>query len=252
MSYYYYSDSDLNSPSFKITLREALLSTVIIAILIGLGLLISEKILDHKEKEFSEISASIQINTPSEFDYCKRTDVGKFMAEGYLVAKDSVCIDDISGYYMQIVRKTEKYQCHTRTYTTTDAKGHVSIHVETYYSWDVVKVYTLEAESLTFLEQEINVKIPGTNYHSTKKIDQSTRYVFYITPSHIPGIITGEIENHTISATFKEGTTMNKEVDKAKKRLEDSTTTFWILWSILIIGLLGLFFWGEYNWLERN
>ena len=120
----------------EITKREILASISIIAVLLLAGVLISSKISDHQMEENEKYNKAIKIESTDLFQYGMETNVGNAFVYGELKAVDTVTYPEIGGEYMYVEKVEEHYNMHTRTYTTTDGKGHTQTHTEVYWSWD--------------------------------------------------------------------------------------------------------------------
>ena len=123
----------------EITIREILFSILILAVMVGIGVWISSPILRGSTERYLDRMSSVSVTDSSKFDYIRRTDAGRFVAEGTLSAVDTVSLPELARPYSYIRKAQEEYRRHTETYTTTDSKGHVTTHTRTYHSWDEVR-----------------------------------------------------------------------------------------------------------------
>lgn len=241
----------------EIKTREVIFSTVILCAMIGVGIPVSNAVLRKTTNSAMEITSSIKVNDPEKFSYIGRTDVGDFIAEGELVAKDSVSIPDIEGYYFSIRKAEEHYRMHVRTYTTSNGKGGVSVHTQTYWSWDEMKHWEYDADTVLFLGGELLRKDvhyrPYRKYKETIKQKTNVRFVYETAPTKTKGIIIGKVENKEYSnMKFHEGATIEKTVGKAERSINSSPVIFWILWIFLTAWLIIGFYALENNWLEDD
>jgi hypothetical protein len=152
----------------EVTKREILFSTIILAVMIGLGVWISNPIVSSLTKNALETVSAVQIKDSDKFGYIKRTNAGRFLAEGPLVANDTITIPDIPGQFSYIEKVKEVYTRHTEVYTTTDGKGHVKTHTRTYWSWDVKGREKFETEDYNFLGENFTKKEIGYRRDSEK------------------------------------------------------------------------------------
>ena len=243
----------------EITKREILFCTIIVAIMTGLGIWLSNPIITKSTQKANSIITSVPVRDSVKFAYIKRTNVGRFIAEGNLFANNPVSIPDITGAYGRIEKITEEYTMHTRTVTTTDAEGNVQTHTETYWEWDVNKSENWESNTLHFLGQDFTLKSIGfkypTSYHSIiyppKKLFQDDiRYVYYTAPIEYHGIISGIADNKQFSNTkFHYKRTIKQVFEKAYNNINTAPTVFWILWTVLTIGVALLFCYFDNKWL---
>ncbi len=239
----------------KITPREILFSTIIISLMIGLGVWLSNPILENATQNAMKITSSVKVKDAEKFGYIRRTNVGDFIAEGTLIAKDSVSIPDIKGHYLFIKKVKERYTMHTRVYTTSDGKGHVRTHTQIYWSWDVVHTDRYESKFVTFLGQNFVLKSISHNIHDgykeTQKDGFNIRYRYYVIPTKVKGIMLGVCDNKTYSKLeFREKQTIKKIVEDAEDSINNSPTIFWVLWLIFVVFIVAVFYILENNWLE--
>ena len=241
----------------EVRIREVIFSTVILCAMIGIGIPVSNSILRKTTNSAMEIASAVKVNDPEKFSYIKRTDVGGFIAEGELIAKDSVSIPDIEGYYFSIRKAEEHYRMHVQTYTTSNGKGGVRVHTRTYWSWDEMKHWTYDADTVQFLGCEFLRKDvryrPYRRYKETIKEKSNVRFVYETAPVKTYGIIIGKAENKEYAnMKFHEGATIEKTVGKAEKNINSAPVVFWVLWLMLTALLITGFYALKNNWLEDN
>ena len=121
---------------FEITYREILASISIVAVMLLIGFVISGKISQIQDDKNAKYNKAVKIESTDLFRYGMDTNVGNAFVYGELKAVDTVTYPEIGGEYMYVEKIEEHYNRHTRTYTTTDGKGHTRIHTEVYWSWD--------------------------------------------------------------------------------------------------------------------
>ena len=240
---------------FEITKREILFSTIIICVMIGLGVWISNPVLRSASESAMNTVSSVKVYTDEQFSYIRRTNVGDFLAEGTLSAINPVHIDDISGEYLKIEKEKEKYTQHVRHYTTTDGKGHVHHHTQVYYSWDHVHTDTFCVDSVEFLGERFKLDDVGyhvgLDYKETQKESMTIRYVYRVHPVDVDGVMFGKCEEKEYkNLSFNRDRTIEKVVASAERRIKSAPIVFWVLWILLTAGLVMLFYHLENNWLE--
>ena len=242
----------------EITKREILLSTLIVAIMLGIGVWISSPILSKATSRYLDIASSVVVSDAEKFDYIKRTNAGMFIADGTLYVIDTVRIPELPNAYSFVRKVKEEYRIHTETYTTTDSKGHVQTHTRTYCSWDEVKHWDYKAENGVFLGQDFKMK--GLyKYHpkkeatikaDTKWYETETRYVYYTCPPSFDGILIGIAEGKQYQEVkFKEGITSFQYLERNEKNINTGTVVFWVLWTLFTIALVVGFYVLENKWL---
>lgn len=240
---------------FEIKPREILFCVIIICVMVGLGVWIQNPILKSSYEKSAKIVSAVKVDDPEKFSYIKRTNAGDFLAQGTMSTVDPVSIPDIEGSYMKIEKVKEKYTMHTRVVTTTDGKGHTHSHTETYWSWDVVHRDNFCSDSVMFLGEKF--RIDSIDYHVycgfNKMIKESShiRYKYYTHEKSVDGAMMGTCDNKAYSKLlFKKGETIASVVESAENKIKTGPVVFWVLWSILIAGVVFLFFYTENNWLE--
>ena len=242
----------------EITLREILVSTLILAIMVGIGIWVSSPIMRGSTERYLDKMSSVSVTDSAEFDYIRRTDAGRFVAEGTLSAVDAVTLPELPKRYTYIRKVQEEYRLHTETYTTTDSKGHTTVHTRTYHSWDEIRHWTYETETVNFLGQNFKAEevfryrpMKDTTIKAERKFFQNdTRYVYYTCPEIYDGIMTGVAKDKVYnSPSFREGKTIDWYFKDAEASLQGGYILFWVLWILLTGGVITLFYCLENKWL---
>lgn len=242
----------------EITKREILFGTIIAAIMIGLGVLLSGPIITSATDSALRTVSAVQVEDSTRFDYIRRTDVGDFLAEGDLFVVDPVSIPDISGQYGKIEKIKEEYREHTRTVTETDSEGHTHTRTETYWEWDRVDSWKWESDVLrflghTFTPHQIEYRF-RTHYKETIEpkagfFGVRTRYKYYTAPTVEHGTIIGIAKDKQFTSTTFERTTIKEIIENANSNIDVAPVLFWVLWMLLTGGIIVGFFYAENHWL---
>lgn len=238
---------------FEITKRELIVSVVIVAFLMSLGFLISEKINEHIADKQREYNQAIQIDSPELFAYGLETNVGNAFVYGELKALDPVTFPEIGGKYFEIEKEREEYTRHEREVEHTDSEGKRYYTTEVYYSWDWASSESLQCTEIEFLGIEFDAE--KINYSNSKYIktiykDSDTRFVYYGTALECKGTIYTTLCDNTIDdKTFFYA---NQTIDTVKESLTSSMSIylFWFAWSILIILAVSGFYYLDNTWLD--
>jgi hypothetical protein len=123
--------------SIEVTPREIAFGVALLLLLIGLGFyfagLVSNSVQESNEVYYTSLKID---NNQSQMEYALQTDVGNALVYGEVKAETPVTFPDLLSEYMYVEKVRERYTRHTRTYTTTDSKGHTQTHTEIYYTWD--------------------------------------------------------------------------------------------------------------------
>lgn len=241
---------------FTITKREILLSIAIIAVLLALGLWISDGITESQMDRNMVYDQALRVDETDIFEYGMRTNVGNAFVYGDLKAVDTVSFPEINGEYMTVRKIKERYTKHTRTVTktrTVNGKTQTYTEVETYWTWDEVDRETLRNEKVTFLNVEFErgkIEIPGMRYLDTIKESSKIRYQYYGTGTEFVGTIYTDLRDNTISdgSAFYENRTIDQTIEHLKVPV--GTIGFWIFWVFLMGGALYGFFYIDNHWLE--
>lgn len=241
---------------FTITKREILLSIAIIAVLLALGLWLSEGITEWQMDKNAVYEQALRVDSTDIFEYGMRTNVGNAFVYGDLKAVDTVSFPEIDGEYMTVQKITERYTRHTRTVTktrTVNGKTQTYTEVEVYWTWDEIDRETKRNEKITFLGVEFErgkIEIPGLRYLDTIKESSKIRYKYYGTGTEFVGTIYTDLRDGTISdgSEFYEGRTIEQALEHLKVPV--GTIGFWIFWVLLMCGAVFGFFYIDNKWLE--
>ena len=231
----------------EITKREILASIAIAAVMLLIGLVLSNKISDWLLDRNAAYNKAVKITDAEIFRYGMRTDVGNAFVYGDYIAVDPVTYPEIGGGYMYIEKVKERYTMHTRT-VTRDKKT----YTETYYTWDRVGSEEKHCKQVSFLGvvfDAVKIQTPNTEHITTIRESHNIRYVYNGTEAEHTGTIFTRLEGNTISdkSPFYE-----RDIESTIEHLESGWQLwlFWIAWLILIGACLYGFFYLENEWLE--
>lgn len=186
----------------EITKREVLTSVSIVAVMLLIGFLISGKIQNSIMDNNERYNKAVKIEDEELFRYGMDTNVGDAFVYGDLEAVDTVTFPEIGGEYMYAEKVEEHYNMHTRTYTTTDGKGHTTTHTEIYWSWDYAGSESKQCKEVSFccvVFDSGKIKLPDADYIDTIKESSRVRYKYYGTGTRFKGTIFTELKDKTIS-----------------------------------------------------
>lgn len=237
---------------FEVTPREIIASVSIVAIMILFGMFIANRISDREIEKIEKYNKAVKITSKDMFAYGMETNVGNALAYGDLVAKDTVSYDELKDDYMYVKRVKERYTMHTRTVSQT-INGKTTVRTETYWTWDEVDSHSKKSKRLTFLDLEFDsskFKIPSAKHIRTVNKSSNVRYVFYGTKARLKGTVFTSLKDNTISdkSTFHN----NRNIQETMSDIESGSfiPVFWIVWVILIIGIVAGFYYLDNKWLE--
>lgn len=239
-----------------ITKREILVSIIIIAIMLLLGIVIHGSINDRMMLEYQKYNTSLQIENDSElFAYCMKTNIGNAFVYGDLKAIDTVTYPEIGGEYSYVEKVKEKYTMHTRTVTktrTVNGKTQTYTTTETYWTWDKVDSWSKHSEKISFLDIEFDygtIGFPSSDYITTQKESSKIRYKYYGSPAECSGTLYAVLSDNTINETkFYNNCTINETLDSLKTGWQ--LVLFWIGWILLTSGCVLGFYYFDNKWLE--
>lgn len=237
---------------FEITFREILASISIIAVMLTIGFLISGKISQRYVDSNEIYNKALKIENDEEvFQHGMDTNIGNAFIHGELKAIDTVAFSEIDGKYMYVKKVEEHYNMHTRTYTTTDGK----VHTQTYWSWDYAGKETKKCKELSFCGVKFKsekINIPRASYIQTIKKSSHVRFKYYGVETKYTGTIFTELKDGTIpdDSYFYENKSIDETMDELVFNGKVAQIIFWVIWIILIIGVIFGFYYLDNKWLE--
>ena len=247
-----YDRNGFDFGDFEITYREILASISIIAVMLLIGFVISGKISQIQSDRNAKYNKAVKIESADLFRYGMDTNVGNAFVYGDLEAVDTVTYPEIGGEYMYVEKEEEHYNRHTRTYTTTDGKGHTKIHTEVYWSWDYAGSESKQCKEVSFcgiVFDSNKIELPSADYIKTIKESSHVRYKYYGTKTKYTGTIFTELKDKTISdsTSFYE-----LSIEETKDLLEKNSgvVIFWIIWIIVMVLAVFGFYYIDNEWLE--
>lgn len=237
---------------FEITYREILASISIVAVMLLIGFVISGKISQIQDDKNAKYNKAVKIESADLFRYGMDTNVGNAFVYGDLEAVDTVTFPEIGGEYMYVEKEEEHYNRHTRTYTTTDGKGHTKIHTEVYWSWDYAGSESKQCKEVSFcgvVFDSNKIELPSADYIDTIKESSHVRYKYYGTKTKYTGTIFTKLKDKTISDStpFYE---MSIKETKDKLERNIGIVIFWIVWIIVMVLAVFGFYYIDNEWVE--
>ncbi len=242
--------------SFEITKRELLVSISILAVLLLIGLLISEKISEYQMDLNEKYNKAVKIETQELFEYGMQTNIGNAFVYGELEAVDSVTYPEIGGEYMYIKKVEEQYTSHVRRVphvTIVNGKTRARYTTEIQHTWDEVKTEELQCSQISFqgvVFPVCKIQMPEKTYITTVQESPEIRYQYYGVRVKFTGTIFTELKDNTISdkTMFYNGSTIESTIERLE--INYLTVLFWIVWGIFIFGCIFMFYYVDNRWLE--
>lgn len=256
MSRYNHGNNGFDFGDFEITKREILASISIIAVMLLIGVLISNKISEHQLDANEVYNKAVKIDNTDLFQYGMDTNVGNAFVYGDLVAVDAVTYLEIDGEYMYIKKVKERYTQHTRQVAhtrTVNGKSQTYYTTETYWTWDRVGSGNKKCQEISFcgiVFSSNKIDLPSTDYIDTIKESSRIRYKYYGIGTKYTGTIFTDLRNQTISDNTN--FYVDKNIEETIECLEagGGVVIFWIFWIVLIGGCVFGFYYLDNKWLE--
>ena len=260
---------------FKLTLRELLASLAIVFLMITFGFFIHGKIHDSAMETNERYMKSPIVTSMDMYDYVKETGVGDVFTIFELKAVEPQTIPELNGEYLYIEKIKEKYTMHTRTVTSTDAKGRVSTSVQTYYTWDYSDSTKIKSNDVVFngdiypfdkfdnydiaiarlsdvgseyLDKEYR-RISGQYAYENSKV----RYYFKVIPAEMNGSVFVTLKDDEIQNRYVTLYSETEPEELRERLINDSNFSifiFWFFWIILTGGLVFGFYVLDNKWLN--
>lgn len=237
---------------FEITKREILASISIIAVMILFGILISSKISEYEMDKNEIYNKAVKIESQEMFQYGMDTNVGNAFVYGDLKAVDTVTYPEIGGEYIYVEKVKEKYTRHTRKVRHSNGKT-TWYTTETYWTWDRVGSEDIKCKEVSFCGVNFTsnkIDLPDTDYIDTIKESSDVRYKYYGVGTKYTGTIFTDLRNKTISdnTSFYNNLTIDETIEKLESNFP--IILFWIIWIILIGGIVFGFYYLDNRWLD--
>lgn len=249
----------------EITKREVLASISIVAIMLLIGILISERITDSVADQNAEYNKAIKIESTELFQHGMDTDVGNAFVYGNLEAADTVTYPEIGGKYIFVEKIEERYEKHEREVTVEDAEGKEHTEIEEYYKWDTESTDSLHAKEIKFCNITFpysKIDLPNPDYIKTIKGNKvyswksgekvKTRFLYYGIKTRYEGTIYTTLGDKTIAdhTQFYDKYTIDETVKVLETYCAISTILFWATWIILVGAMVYGFYYLDNRWLK--
>lgn len=242
--------------SFTITRQEIFASVSIVAVLLLIGMFISNKISEHQMDLNEKYNKTVKIETQELFEYGMQTNVGYAFVYGELSAVDPVTYSELDAKYMYVKKIEERHTKHTkqvRHTKTVNGKTQTYYTTEEYWTWDKVDSESLKCNQVLF--QGVcfpthKIQIPGEKFITTIQKSSKTRYQYYGVDTRFVGTIFTELKDNTISdnSPFYNGSNIEGTIEGLESNC--STIIFWIAWGIFIVICVFVFYFIDNRWLE--
>lgn len=239
-----------------VTKREIIASISILAILLIIGTVISDRISDIDMEQEKQYSQALKIKDKEIFEYAMKTSTGNAFVEGEMNAVNPVTYDDLEDHYILAKKITERYTMHTRIKTYT-VNGKTRTKTETYWTWDEIDREVQVSGTVTFLGVEFNFSqfdFPASEYIKTVKVSSKIRHKYYGIPKTFNATIYSRLAEGNI-ASENVPVYANQTTEEVLDELINNNANqivFWLCWLILCMGLVYVFVYAENDWLNKD
>lgn len=260
---YHYRKRQFDFSDFTITKREIIFSIAIVAVMLIIGMSISNAISQSEMDRNEMYNQSVKIDTTELFQHGMETNVGNAFVYGDLKAVDTVTYPEIDGEYIYVKKVEERYERHERTVTKEDSDGNTYTEVEVYYSWDTEDTDSIHSKEINFCGIVFpyeKIDLPSSSHITTIRGDRTyswksgeyvrVRFEYYGIPIGMTGTIFTELKDNTIkdNSNFYENKNINETLEYVKS--DGSTIIFWVFWILIICLALYGFYYLDNKWLE--
>lgn len=243
---------------WEITVREMIVAIAIFCIWLIIGFGVNEKIDNSIQNQNTIYTKAIKISSTDEFLYGMETDVGNAFVYGNYVCVDPVSYEEVEGEYTYIEMIKKRYTRHTRPVTktrTVNGKTETYTDTEVYYSWDTVDSDHKQCTKISFCGVEFDfnkIEQPSKVHIETIREGSNVKYEYYGVPTSLVGTIFTELKDGTISdsSLFLQDEDPNSALEIMKSSGIFSYIFFWIVWVLLLGGVLYGWFRLENRFLE--
>lgn len=236
----------------EIKFREVIFSISIVAVMLVIGISISERLKFWLLEKYEIYDSAIKIDSEEIFRHGMETNIGYAFVYGDLKALDPVTYPEIKGEYSFLEKEKQEYREHTREVTKEDEDGNKYTETVPYHTWDTIKTETKRATRISFLGVEFEYKkipFPRSKEIATVKTGHNKRNVYYGTEANFRGTIFTILKDNTINETSFYN---NQSIEKTVEYLESGyqLVIFWIFWLLCIGCAVTGFYYLENTWLD--
>lgn len=229
--------------NIEFTLREFIVSGILVIAMMALGVVIAGGIHDRTTEENEEYFKALKVNSQELFDYALKTSVGNVLAEGTFKAIQPVSNKNVAGKHFYIQEIEEHYVKKTRS-VSYKCGDRTCYRTETYWEWDECGRKSGHTKQFEFLGRTFNfeqVLFKNKSYHSTVDGGINVRFKYYTIPESFHGTLFSKAVNNDIKSTkLYSGQSINRVMKGKESGADDNVFAFWIVWLlVLIIGAFG-------------
>ncbi len=241
--------------------REILASIIIAMITLAVGLALHSGIQNGLTETAEIYATATVIQEPDQLRYGMATDFGSVLLYGAVTSDESVTFEEIGGGFLYIRKVKEEYTKHTRTWKDSEGKK----HKETYWTWDYASSENKNVKSIMFLEcsfpygffdipaGRLDLSAAGvSNRGNYIYCGSKVRYYYQATENGITGTLLADLHEKAMipkSALYADKTPQEVIAGKQGAGM-GIAMLFWVLWVVLIAGIVYGFCCLENRWLD--
>nr|DAG79548.1 MAG TPA: hypothetical protein [Caudoviricetes sp.] len=229
----------------EVTKREIILCIAITAVLIGVGFLLSGKVLESSTDKERIYNTAIKAKTKEDFDYSLETEQGHLISEGKFITVDPVTFPELDQKFSYVSKTREVYTMHTRQVPIYGAKGKITgYRTETYWTWDYAGSEKKTAKYLQFYDHKFKTDkfslISSKRYGGYRYETSHIRYYYDVIPSSFRASFIAKANRKGLVPSFGKrielsNQTLSDQIEYGKNISRRSAIFFWSFWTVLII-----------------
>ncbi|EOI57306.1 hypothetical protein [Enterococcus gilvus] len=229
----------------EVTKREIILCIAITAVLIGVGFLLSGKVLESSTDKERIYNTAVKTKTKEDFDYSLETEQGHLISEGKFTAVEPVTFSELDQKFSYVCKTREVYTMHTRQVPQYDSKGNLTGYTtEFYWTWDYAGSEKKITKHLKFYNHNFKTDkfrlISTKNYGGYRYETSHIRYFYDVVPKSFRASFIAKASRDGLVPSFGKrielsNRTLIDQIEYGKSISRKSAIYFWVLWTILII-----------------
>lgn len=233
--------------NIEITAREVIVCIALTTLLIGLGFLVSGKVLEASYDKEKVYSTAVKVKNKEEFNYSLNTEQGNLITEGEFIATDPVTFPELKKSFAYVSKTKEVYTMHTREVPIYGAKGKITgYRTEVYWTWDFAGTDVKQSKILKLFgnkyESKIFDLIDTKSYGGYRYETPHVRYSYNVVPIKFQASFIAKTTQKGLAPVFGariqlSEMSLNELIKYGKSTADRNAAFFWVFWGILIAGL---------------
>ena len=164
----------------------------------------------------------------------------------------------LEGEWLWVYVEHQRYQSHTRVvaYAVPNGKGGTTTRyrTETYWSWDTISHTCTHSPTVTYC----GVRFPFAKFDyswvAAKTSKHSTGYhkrdIVHVRPASFVATVFAEAKGCDLAGRGISLTSMGIEAYRKDLTTSHAVLVFWIVWGLIVGGMVAAFYVTENDWLE--